>query len=87
MCICDTQVFQAVKDVGAHDPLIGLLESIESFMKYLDIYTEIRPTVAMTEIVVKTLGELLFILAIATKFIEQGKPGDSIFNVTLPDSM
>ena len=87
MCICDTQVFQAVKDVGAHDPLIGLLESIESFMKHLNIYIEIRPTAAMTETVMKTLGELLFILAMATKFIEQGQPGDSFFDDILPDSM
>ena len=80
-------MFQAVKDVGAHDPLIGLLESIESFMKHLNIYIEIRPTAAMTETVMKTLGELLFILAMATKFIEQGQPGDSFFDDILPDSM
>ena len=85
--MCDIQVFQAVKDVGAHDPLVGLLESIGSFMKHLDIYTKIRPTVAMTEIVVKTLGELLFILAMATNFIKQGKPGEFLLAEILPDSM
>ena len=74
-------MFQAVKDVGAHDPVIGLLESIESIMKHLDIYTEIRPTVAMTEIVVKTLGELLLILALATKLIKQGQPGESLADI------
>ena len=56
-------------------------------MKHLNIYIEIRPTAAMTETVVKTLGELLFILAMATKFIEQGQPGDSFFDDILPDSM
>ena len=79
-------MFQAVKDFGAHDPLVGLLESIESFMKHLDIYTEIRPTAAMTETVTKTLGELLLILALATKLIKQGQPGESIADI-LFDSM
>ena len=86
MRIREIQVFQAVEDVGAHDPLVGLLESIESFMKHLDIYTEIRPTVAMTEIVVKTLGELLLTLALATKLIKQGQPGEYLADI-LPDSM
>ena len=80
-------MFQAVKDVGAHDSLIGLLEPIESFMTHLNIYTEIRPTAAMTEIVVKTLGELLLILALATKLIHQGQPGVSLLAYILPDSM
>ena len=86
MRICDIKLFQAVKDVGAHNPLVGLFESIESLMKHLDIYTEIRPTAAMTEIVVKTLGELLSILATATKFIKQGQPGKSLADI-LHDSM
>jgi hypothetical protein len=55
-------------------------------MKHLDIYTEIRPTAAMTEIVVKTLGELLFILAMATNLIKQGQPGESLADI-LPNSM
>ena len=84
--ICDIQVFQAVEDVDAHDPLVDLLESIQSFLKYLDVYIEIRPTTDMTEIVVKTLGELLFILALATKLIKQGQPGESLADI-LPDSM
>ena len=87
MRICDIQVLQAVKDVGAHGPLIGLLESIESLLTHLDIYTEICPTAAMTEIVVKTLGELLSILAMATKLINQGQPGVSLITDILHASM
>ena len=79
-------MFQAVKDVGARDPLVGLLESMECVMKHLDIYAKIRPTVAITEIVVKTLGELLLILALATKLIKQGQPRESLAGI-LPDSM
>ena len=85
VCVCDIQVFQAVKNVGAHGPLIGLLKSIESFMNHLNIYTEIRPTAAMTEIVVKTLGDLLSILALATKLIKQGQPRESLTDI-LPHS-
>ena len=79
-------MFQAVKDVGAHDQLVGLLESTESFMKHLDIYTKIPRTAVMKEIVVKTLGELLLILALATKLIHQGQPGESLADI-LPNSM
>ena len=74
--VCDIQVFQAVEDVDAHDPLVDLLGLIESFLKYLGIYTKIPRTAVMTEIVVKTLGELLFVLALATKLIKQGQPGE-----------
>ena len=76
MSECDLNVFQTVKDVSVQDSAVDLLESIESFLKYLDIYTEIRPTADMTGIVVDTLVELLFILAIATKFIKQGQQGE-----------
>jgi hypothetical protein len=67
-----TQTFN-LKDVSARDQLIDLLESIESFLKHLDIYTKISPTTAMTDIVAKTFVELLSILALATKLAMQGK--------------
>jgi hypothetical protein len=83
----DIQVSQTVKDVSAHDPLVDLLDSIGSFLKYLDIYTKIPPTTTMTEIVVKTLVELLTILALATKLIKQGQPGEFLLADVLPDLM
>jgi hypothetical protein len=71
----DIQAYQAVKGItGSYDSLIDLLESIDHFLKRLDIYTKIPPTVALTEIIVKILGELLSTLALATKKIRQGKP-------------
>jgi hypothetical protein len=75
-------------DVGARDQLIDLLESIESFLKHLDIYTKISPTTAMTDIVVKTFVELLSILALATKLTKhwQGQPGWFFLADVLPDS-
>ena len=75
-CLCNTPVFQTVKDVSECDLLVELLESIKSFLKHLDIYTRITPTVAMTEIVVKTLVELVAILALATQLIRQGQLGE-----------
>jgi hypothetical protein len=85
--LCNILVFQTVKDVSVCDLLVELLESIESFLKHLDIYTKIIPSVAMAEIVVKTLVELVSILALATKFIKQGQLGEFLLANGLPDSM
>ncbi|KAN0113681.1 hypothetical protein V8E52_007480 [Russula decolorans] len=53
---------------------IELLESMESFLNRLDIYTKVPPTPAMTEIIVKIMVELLSTLALATNQIRQGRP-------------
>ncbi|KAI0290186.1 hypothetical protein B0F90DRAFT_1921140, partial [Multifurca ochricompacta] len=64
----------AVKDINAsYDALVELFESIESFLRRLDIYTKIPLTMAMTEIVVKILVELLSTLALATQQVKQGR--------------
>ena len=74
---CDIQVSQAFKGVSADfDALVELLESIELFLKRLDIYTKVPPTPAMTEIVVKIMVELLSTLALATKQINQGRSSE-----------
>jgi hypothetical protein len=44
-----------------------------NFLKRLEIYTTIPPTPAMTDIIVKIMIELLSVLALATKQIEQGR--------------
>jgi hypothetical protein len=86
--LCDIQVFQAFKGVTADfDALMDLLESIEHFLKRLDIYSKVPPTPAMTEIVVKILVELLSTLALATKQIRQGRSSESVFIGAWPDSM
>jgi hypothetical protein len=69
---------QAIEDVSAsYDALGDLLESIETFLRRLDIYANIPPTPAMCEILVKILVELLSILALATKEIKQGRLSES----------
>jgi len=58
--------------------LIDIFVRIESFFKRLETYTEVRPTAAMTDVIVKILIEVLSILAIATKQIKQGRSSESI---------
>jgi len=63
----------------SYNALLDLLESIDHFLKRLDIYTRIPPTPAMDEIVVKILVELVSTLALATKEFKQGRPSQSVF--------
>ena len=58
--------------------LIDVFVRIESFFKRLESYTEVRPTDAMTDVIVKIMIEVLSILAIATKEIKQGRSSRSI---------
>lgn len=70
----DIPAYQTVKGViDSYDTLVDLLESIEHFLSRLDIYNKTPQTIAMTEMVVKILAELLSTLALATKQIKQGK--------------
>ena len=71
---------QAAKDViSSFDALVDLLESIEQFLKCLDIYTRIPPTPAMDDTVVKILVELLTTLALATRELNQARSSESCF--------
>src|SRR6266852_6804624 len=75
---------QAVKGVlDDYDTLADLLESVEHFLNRLDIYTKIPPTVSMTEMIVKILVELLSILALATKQVQQGKLSEFVLGEIL----
>jgi hypothetical protein len=79
-------MLQTVKDVGALDQLVDLLESMESFLKHFDICTKVLHTAAMMETVVKTFVELLSILGLATKFVKQRQPGECLLAGILSDS-
>ncbi|KAH9001084.1 hypothetical protein EDB92DRAFT_1811996 [Lactarius akahatsu] len=64
----------AAKDVStAQEALVDIFERIENFFKRLETYTEVPPTAAMTDIIVKIMVEVLNILAIATKEIKKGR--------------
>src|ERR1700744_5019376 len=70
----DIEARQAVKDVSAaQEGLIDIFERIENFFKRLETYTEVRPSEAMKDIIVKIMVEVLNILGIATKEIKRGK--------------
>ena len=64
--------------VDSHDALVDLLEAIEHFLKPLDIYTEIPPTPAVDELVVKIMVELLSTLALVTNELKQGRPSEYV---------
>lgn len=74
------RVHQAAKGVNtSFDGLVDLLESIEHVLKPLNIYTQIPPTPAMDEILLKIVVELLSTLALTTKEITQGRPSEFVF--------
>ncbi len=58
--------------------MADLLESIGHFLDRLEIYTDIPPTEAMNEMIVKILVELLSTLALTTKETKQGKLSEII---------
>jgi hypothetical protein len=63
---------QAVRNTRAsHGIIVGIFERMEFFFLRLEIYTEVPPTTEMKEIIVKIMVEVLNILAIATKDINQ----------------
>ena len=81
-------MYQAVKGVvDSYDALIDLLESMEHFLKRLDIYTRIPPTPAMDELVVKITVELISTFALATKELKQGRPSESELTGVVPYSV
>jgi hypothetical protein len=73
------QAHQAVKDVSTtYDALVGLLESIEHFICRLNVYATVPTTGPMAEITVKIIVELLNILALVTKQINQNRPSKCV---------
>jgi len=48
----------------------------------METYTELRPTKEMTDIIIKVMVEVLLILALVTKEINQGKLSELILDDT-----
>ncbi|KAH9054766.1 hypothetical protein EDB87DRAFT_1419773 [Lactarius vividus] len=64
----------AAKDVRAsHDALVDLFGRIEGFFKRLKVYTETSSTSGFAEVLVNVVVEVLNILSIATKEMEQSR--------------
>ncbi|KAH9061892.1 hypothetical protein EDB87DRAFT_1576225 [Lactarius vividus] len=67
-------LLQAVKDVRAsQSALIDLFGCMEYFFKRLEKYIGVRPTTAMTDIIVNIMIDLLLILGMVTKEVKQGR--------------
>ena len=75
----DVRVYQVAKRVDpSNDALVDLLESIESFLKRVAIYTQVPPTAALDEMVVKIMMESLSTIALATKEFEKEQSSASM---------
>jgi hypothetical protein len=67
-----TSASQAVSDVRAsHSTVIDIFGRMESFFLRLETYIEVQPTAEMRDIIIKIMVEVLSILAIVTKEINQ----------------
>jgi len=63
----------AAKDAStSQEKIIDVFNRIEHFFRRLEIYTVLTPTVAMTDMIVEIMAEVLTILAIATKEVKRG---------------
>ncbi|KAN0138107.1 Ankyrin repeat-containing domain protein [Lactarius tabidus] len=67
-------LLQVVKDVHeTQDILIDLFDRMKFFFMRLEKFIAVKPTAAMTDIIVQIMVEVINILGIATKEIEQGQ--------------
>ena len=83
--LIDVWVRQAASRVtSSYDALLDLFECLSNFLKRLEIYTTIPTTPTMTDIIVKIMVELLSVLALATKQIEQGRFSKCAITYTFP---
>ncbi|KAH9047977.1 ankyrin repeat-containing domain protein [Lactarius deliciosus] len=61
----------AKSTVASRDVLVELFDRTESFFRRLKTYTEVPPTQAVMDVLVKIMAEVLSILAIATKGVKE----------------
>ena len=62
------------KDIRASkDTLVDIFERIEKFFRRLGVYTEAEPCSEMMDIIIQIMVEVLSILGIATKEINQSR--------------
>ena len=58
---------------ASKDTLIDIFERMESFFQRLDIYTRVSPPPEMIDIIVRIMVEVISILGMATKEMNQGR--------------
>jgi hypothetical protein len=72
--------------ISSQDALVDLLESIGQFVNRLAMYTRIPLSPAMVEIVIKIMVEILSTLALVTKELKRGLPGECVLADVVPYS-
>ena len=68
---------------ASQDVLIDVFERIENFFRRLEMYTDVPPTPAMTDMMVKIMVEVLDILGIATKEMKESRASEVILPLGL----
>jgi hypothetical protein len=82
---CDVSLWQAASGVASsYDALLELFECLGNFLKRLEIYMTIPPTMMMTDIIVRIMVEVLSVLALATTQIKEGRFSKCAITYTLP---
>jgi hypothetical protein len=77
--LCDVQVYQTANGIEAnYDTLVHLLESIEHFLRRIDIYTQIPHTTALDKMVIKIIMELLSAHSLGTEGLKQEQSSEPI---------
>ena len=71
---------------SSYEALVDIFECVENFLRRLKAYTDIPATPAMTEILIKIMAELLSVLALATKQINQGRLSESHLSQESPSA-
>ena len=78
----DAKLSQAAKAASdGQGALTAVFERMGNFFRRLETYVEVPPTAGMTDIIVKIMVEVLFILSIATKEIKQSRASELIQSV------
>ena len=82
MIYFDTQDTQAAKDASAsQDKLVDIFNRIERFFRRLEIYTSVTPTMAMSDMIVEIIVEVLTVLAIVTVEVKRGRVSESMWYI------
>jgi hypothetical protein len=81
---CDVRLSQAASGVtSSYNALLKLFERLGDFFQRLEIYISIQPTTMMTNIIVRIIIQVLSVLALATKVINDGRFSKCTITYTL----
>jgi hypothetical protein len=76
---CDKRVFQVTKDVAAgNDVLVDLFKRIQEFLTRLNVYSRIPLTNELISMLGQVMAEVLSILALSTKEMQQNRISELI---------